>query len=100
MSVIMMMRAKGDPAAFESWANANPSLLTHIADEGKAAGCMHHMFAAGNGEIVVIDEWESAEAYEKFFSTQADIPKAMEAAHLSSEPTFMYLQKMSMPDEF
>ena len=100
MSVIMMMRAKADPAALESWANTNADRITRIADSGREAGCIHHMFAAGNGEIVVIDEWPDEASFKRFFDTQEDILNVMKAAKVESEPEFTYLRKMSMPDEF
>jgi quinol monooxygenase YgiN len=100
MSVIMMLRAKGDPAALETWANDNADRLTRIADDGREAGCIHHMFAASKDEIVVIDEWPNEAAFKQFFASQGDIGNVMKAAGVKGEPHFTYLRKMSMPDEF
>ena len=100
MSVIMMLRAKGDPARLETWANDNAERLTRIADDGRDAGCLHHMFAASNDEIVIIDEWPNEAAFKQFFASQQDIPNVMNAAGVTGEPHFTYLRKLSMPDEF
>lgn len=35
---------------------------------GKAAGAIHHRFGIGDGFVAVIDEWESVEHFQKFFS--------------------------------
>ena len=100
MSVIMMLRAKADPAALESWANANADRVTRIADSGREAGCIHHMFAASNDEIVVIDEWPDEATFQRFFESQQDIPNVMQAAHIQGEPQLTSFRKMTMPDEF
>ena len=34
----------------------------------RAAGGIHHRFGVGDGFVLVVDEWESAEHFEKFFS--------------------------------
>ena len=38
------------------------------ADMARAAGGIHHRFGVGDGFVLVVDEWESAEHFEKFFS--------------------------------
>jgi hypothetical protein len=100
MSVMVMLRAKGDPAALESWAASHKKTLMDIAAEGKAAGAIHHTFAAGNGEVCVIDEWPDAESFQKFFAGQADIPKVMAAGGIQGQPEITVMRKMDMPDEF
>jgi quinol monooxygenase YgiN len=100
MSVIMMMRAKADPAALEAWANTNADRITRIADSGREAGCIHHMFTAAKDEIVIIDEWPDEASFKRFFESQQDIPNVMAAAGVKGEPQVTYLRKMSMPDEF
>jgi len=61
---------------------------------------MHDMFAQGDEEIVVIDEWKSQQPVEKSFAGQADIPKTTEAAHVEGQPKVTYLTKVNMPDEY
>ena len=39
-----------------------------MADEAEAVGAIHHRFGVGDGFVLVVDEWESAAHFEKFFS--------------------------------
>ena len=39
-----------------------------FARSAQAAGALHHRFGVGDGYLVVIDEWESVEAFESFMS--------------------------------
>src|ERR1051326_8884442 len=100
MSVIMVLRVPGDPAAFQQYAQANPELMERIAGAGKSAGAKHHLFAAGNNEIVVVDEWDSAEHFQSFFASQKEIPELMRAAGATGVPQVTCYNKMATPDEF
>ncbi|MFL6113282.1 MAG: hypothetical protein ACJ786_18265 [Catenulispora sp.] len=68
----------GDPDNFEQYAKANADKMQRIAVEGKAAGATRHAFAAGHGEIMVIDEWPDAESFQRFFQSQTEIPRLMQ----------------------
>jgi len=37
-------------------------------ETARAAGAIRHRFGIGDGFILVVDEWESAEHFERFFS--------------------------------
>jgi heme-degrading monooxygenase HmoA len=100
LSVIMMLRVKADPDALERYANENADQVKRIAEDGRSKGAIHHYFAAGDGEVVVIDEWDSEESFQGFFDSQAEIPEVMQAAGAASEPEVTFLRKLSTPDEF
>ncbi|HEX6685043.1 MAG TPA: hypothetical protein VF062_19795 [Candidatus Limnocylindrales bacterium] len=100
VSVIMMMRVKGDPAALESYAVDNAEQLQRIAQEGKAKGCMHHQFAVADGEVVVIDEWPSETAFRDFFDNQAEIPEVMKKAGAKGKPEVTFYRKLDTADQF
>ncbi|GIH06082.1 hypothetical protein Rhe02_41490 [Rhizocola hellebori] len=100
MSVIMMLRVKGDPAALESYASNHGETLKKIASEGKAKGCIHHHFAAADGEVLVIDEWPSEEAFRDFFDNQAEIPEVMAKVGAKGKPEVMVYRKLETPDSF
>jgi hypothetical protein len=100
VSVFMILRVKGDPDALEQYANANADLMRSIADAGKAAGATRHAFAAGDGEVLVIDEWSDAESFQRFFESQKDIPRVMQAAGAEGAPQIAIYRKLSTPDEF
>jgi heme-degrading monooxygenase HmoA len=100
MSIIVVLRVPGDPAAFERYANANSEQVTRIAQAGRAAGAAHHMFAAGDGEIVVVDEWDSAENFQAFFAAQTEIPELMRAGGATGDPQISFFRKIETPDAF
>ena len=52
---------------------ANAALLEEITEDTKSGGIIHHTFVAGEAELVVIDEWETAEQFQSFFEGNAKV---------------------------
>jgi heme-degrading monooxygenase HmoA len=75
MSVIMMLRAKADPKRLREVINSDPSRVEAIDARAKEHGAIHHRFIGNvdGSEIVVLDEWESPEAFQRFFEASPDI---------------------------
>ena len=96
----MMLRFPVDPAKLESYAAENGDVLKAITDDAKSKGAIHHAFLEGEGEVIVIDEWDSPESFQSFFEGQEDIPKVMQAvgAGEPAPPTFM--RKLDTGDDF
>jgi heme-degrading monooxygenase HmoA len=65
---------------------ANAALLEEITEDTKARGLIHHTFVAGEGELVVIDVWETAEQFQSFFEGNAKVAKITEAAGVTGPP--------------
>ena len=100
MSVVMILRIQADPNALETYANANAAMMNGIADAGKAAGATRHCFAAGDNEVLVIDEWPDEATFQGFFESQPEIPRIMQAAGAQGAPEISFYRKLDMPDEF
>ena len=100
MSVYMSMRIKGDPAKLEEVAASNREMLKGIAGRAQEQGCIHHRFAGRDGEIVVIDEWESEEAFQRFFEGEDDIPKLMQEVGVTEQPQPAFWRPLEIGDEF
>jgi len=100
MSVIVTLRAKGDVAAFERYASEHGDQLLRITEDAKKRGAKHHLFAAGDGEIVVIDEWPNPEAFQGFFTSHREIPEVMAAAGVQGQPEITFARKIDTVDEF
>lgn len=100
MSVIVTMRVPGDTAQFRRFIEEQQDLMRSISDDARASGCLHHRFGVGDGFVVVIDEWESAEAFQQFFATNTSLPNAMAQAGAQGEPEITFTEAVSTVDEF
>jgi hypothetical protein len=69
MSVLVTMRMRGDTDQFRRFIGSEEERLRQIADDARASGWIHHRFGVGDGFVLVVDEWESAEAFKTFFET-------------------------------
>lgn len=100
MSVFMVLRVKADPTTFEQYTNDNAEMMRRIANEGKAAGATRHAFAGGDGEVLVIDEWPTEEAFQQFFGSQTEIPKLMQDGGAKGAPEISFYRRLETPDAF
>lgn len=50
--------------------------------------------------MLVIDQWESAEAFHQFFSSQPTIPDLMREVGVQGEPEFSIYPVIDSPDQF
>jgi heme-degrading monooxygenase HmoA len=95
-----MVRVPVAPAALERYASENAEQLNRIAEDGRSKGAIHHHFLAGDGEVVVIDEWKSAEAFQGFFDAQEDIPQVMQAIGATGGPEVTFFEPIDTPDAY
>ena len=65
---------------------SNAALLEEITEDTKTGGLIHHTFVAGDGELVVIDEWDTAEHFQSFFEGNAKVAKVMESIGVTGPP--------------
>lgn len=101
MSVMMAMRLTADPARFEEVAREKGEELTSIAARAKEMGAIHHLFMAGDREVIVADEWDSEESFHAFFEAEGErIGALMAAAGVSNEPQPTFTRAIDTPDRF
>ena len=100
MSVIVVARMKVDPARVESLFSTHQADFEAIAADAKKVGCAHHQFLAGEAEVVIVDEWDNAEAFQQFFGSDARIAALMQAAGVSAPPEVILYRQMNSPDRF
>jgi hypothetical protein len=100
MSVIMMLRVQADVDAFERYAAENSETLERVSADGREKGAIHQFFAAGDGELVVIDEWPDEASFQGFFEGQTEIPGIMQAAGATGEPQVTFFRKLETSDQF
>jgi hypothetical protein len=68
MSVLIIGKFQGDTAKFAQALVDRADEFTKITDNAKAVGAIHHRFGIGDGFIIIVDEWESFDSFQKFFS--------------------------------
>jgi hypothetical protein len=100
MSVLVTMRVSGDTEKFRQLMATDEERLRRIADAARESGCIHHRFGVGDGFILVVDEWESPEAFQQFFASNPDIPEVMRDAGAHGEPEFEFTDAIETPDQF
>jgi len=102
MSVIMMLRVKADPARLQEVINGDESRVQAINSRAKELGAIHHRFLgnADGTEVIVLDEWESPEAFQKFYEASPEIGAIMQDVGVSSAPEITFWQELDTVDKF
>ena len=100
MSVLVTGIVRGDTDAFRRYVSDNPDVLERISMDARSKGCLHHRFGVGDGFVVVIDEWETAEGFHDFFANNADVPTVMREAGAQGQPEFTFAEAIATADEF
>ncbi|MEN2741622.1 hypothetical protein ABCS02_27880 [Microbacterium sp. X-17] len=101
MSVLIATKFTGDTATFTSSLTERAGEYREIADRAKAAGALHHQFAVGDGFVVIMDEWETQDAFRTFFADpelQGFI--ASVGGDASTPPQVLVGEKIDSPDKF
>ena len=100
MSVIVIGRFKANRADLEKVFADRAADFKAVSEEAKGVGAIHHRFIAGDGEVGLIDEWDSVESFQKFFESNTVIPEIMQAAGVQGPPDFQFYESMDSPDQF
>ena len=100
MSVIVIGRMTVEPGNVEKLWSEHKSDFEAIAAAAKAAGAIHHRWGLGEDHVVIIDEWPTAESFQKFFESQPRIADLMQAAGVQGPPEFDILRAKDAPDQF
>lgn len=100
MSVVMTMRVNADTEAFRNFVRSNVDLLMGISEDARSNGCIHHQTAVGDGYVMVIDEWETADAFMGWFKDNEAVARVMGEAGVQGEPEISIGEALKSPDEF
>ena len=99
MSVIVTLRVKGDPSAFERYAAENSDVIERIMGVAQSNGLIAHRWFGGDGELVALDEWPDAESFQTFMQqAEADVGPVMEAVGASAPPEVRVWRKLDVDD--
>ncbi len=102
MSVIMTLKAKGDPAELERRAAGNPDGMRAISERAKAHGLIAHRFYGSleGDTIMVVDEWPDPESFQRFFEEmRAEIEPLMTEVGVTAEPEVTFWRKLETQDD-
>src|SRR5437764_14158029 len=101
MSIIMTLRAQGDPSKLEQAAASDPDRMRSIVEQAKEHGLIAHRFyGSEDGQVMVIDEWPDAQSFQSFFEASAsDIQPLMQDAGVQGEPEVTIWNKLESHDE-
>jgi hypothetical protein len=100
MTVLMTLKVEGDPEKLVALSKADPQRLQDIVADGKAHGALHHAFYANGSTVFVVDEWPDEASFQKFFSSNTEIPKLMAEVGVTAEPEIAFYRKLDTGDDF
>jgi heme-degrading monooxygenase HmoA len=103
MSVLMMIQLDADPAKFEEVAAANPDKIKGIRDRAVGKGLIAHRFIGkvDGGEVMVVDEWETAEQFQTFFAEVAeDVGSLMQEVGVTNQPQPEFWRVLESHDKY
>ena len=101
MSVVVTLKFQGDVARFRQALIDHREQFAKMAAGAKGSGGgIHHRFAVGDGFVLVVDEWETAEHFQKFFANP-DLQALVAAAGAAPQPPEVTIaEAISSPDEY
>jgi len=100
VSVVIVGKFKGDTAKFRQALTDRAGEFAKIGESARTMGALHHRFAIGDGCVLVIDEWESVEHFEKFFANP-DLQAFIGSVGAAPEPPGMLIgEAVSSSDQF
>jgi len=102
MGVLVTLRATADAGVIEERAGANPAGMQEILDIAVPHGLISHRFYANDaGEVLVVDEWETAEGFQAFFQeAEPLIGPMMAEAGVTTQPEVTFWRKLDTHDDY
>ncbi len=100
MSVLVVVKVSGDTDTFQKALADRADEFVAVKDRALQSGAIHHRFGIGDGFVLALDEWESAEAFEQFFGdpTMQEFVASIGAA--PGPPEITITEAAASPDEF
>jgi quinol monooxygenase YgiN len=101
MTAIVMTRYRTTVAEFEAAERSGRGELRALAQAARTEGCLHHRVAGSDDdrEVVIIDEWQDEEAYNRFMLNPA-VVEILRRLGLHDPPESDYYRTIYDPIEF
>jgi quinol monooxygenase YgiN len=102
VTVIVMTKYPGKATNLEALLDEHGQTLQELSQRARNQGCMHHMFVEDtDGDVLVIDEWDSRESFDAFIAAQQDdIQPIAAAGGVTGPPTATTYRIIDTPDRF
>ena len=100
MSVLVTLQVRGDTDRFREFVANEGETLRQIAEDARSRGCKHHRFGVGDGFVIVVDEWDSADQFQQFFQGNEQIEDVMRQSGAQGEPEITFAEAIETPDQF
>lgn len=100
MSVLVITKFQGDTAVFKQALVERGDEFVKLVDSARAAGAIHHRFGVGDGFVLVVDEWQSFEQFQQFFSDPALQAFIASTGAAQEPPEVIVSEAVSSPDQF
>jgi hypothetical protein len=101
VSVIVIARfAVRDLGKAKEWADAHPEVPEDITAYGKSLGQIGHRIVTDGKDLVVIDEWPDADAFNTFFANATRMEEFLTGAGLVGEPEIQIFEALDVPGSF
>jgi hypothetical protein len=98
MSVVVTVQFPVDDVAKAiEGLHANASFLEEMTSITRDAGLISHRFVSGDGELMVIDEWQTAEQFQSFFAANPKIGEVMSSVGLNGAPEISIYETVNAP---
>ena len=100
MSVLVIGKFKGDTAKFRQALADRAGEFAKISEESKAVGGLHHQFGVGDGYVLIVDEWESVEQFQKFMANPELQAFIGSVGGAPEPPEVIVAEAITSPDQF
>jgi len=100
MSVLVTGKFEGDTAKFRQALPGRAGEFEKIAAHAHAQGAIHHRFGIGDGFVMIVDEWQSLEQFQQFFSDPGLHAFIESAGAAPGAPARTLAEAITSPDQF
>ena len=100
MSVLVIAKFQGDTAQFRQALAERGEEFAKMAQSAQASGGLHHRFGVGEGFVEVVDEWETAGHFERFFSDPALQAFIASVGAAPVAPEITVSEAVASPDQY
>ena len=100
MSVLVIGKFKGDTAKFQQALVDRADEFAKISEASQAVGGLHHRFGIGDGYVLIVDEWQSVDDFQKFMANPELQAFIGSVGGAPEPPEVIVAEAISSPDEF